>query len=147
MTDAPSHPSPFHLPDGAPAPAPDADDAGFWVHVGRRELAFRGCDACGRHHHPPLPVCPHCSSRALGWTRSNGAGAIYSFTIVRHAMDDGVRDAIPYFVVLVALDAPAGVRLLANLIDAVHPPRIGDRVSLAWRTRPDGIMLPAFRPA
>jgi uncharacterized OB-fold protein len=77
----------------------------------------------------------------------SGDGEVYTWTVVRHAVNPALRDSVPYNVVVVLLDGTDGVRLVSNLIDA--PPealRIGLRVTLTWERRGD-VDLPCFRVA
>lgn len=77
----------------------------------------------------------------MEWVESAGIGVVYSLTTVRIPVVDELKP--PYILALVDLDE--GPRLLTNIEGG--DPRIGDRVTLAWRSR-DGLPpLPVFKPA
>jgi uncharacterized OB-fold protein len=141
-----------YLPSGLPAPAPDRDgvDAGFWEAARRHQLAVQRCRACAAFQAPPEWVCHRCHSRDLGWETHSGRGRIFSWIRVHHAAHPALREALPYLVVLVELDATGGVRLIGNLLGpADQPLAIGDAVEVVfedhegdytlvqWRTRVD----------
>ena len=75
----------------------------------------------------------------MEWVEAAGTGTIYSVTTVRIPVVDELQP--PYFLALVDLDE--GPRLLTN-IDG-DSARIGDRVTLAWRSRNGLPPLPIFR--
>lgn len=117
--------------EGMPLPVSTLDDAPFWDAANERRLVIRCCHSCGRHHHPPLPMCPTCQSTDLGWNEAAGAGRLYSFTTVHHAGHPATLHALPYTVALVELDDCDGVRVIGTLLDG-SPTEIGTRMELDW---------------
>jgi len=70
---------------------------------------------------------------------------VFASTAVRQAFDRAFLDAVPYVLVLVALEEDAGVRILADLVDfAPEPVAIGTPVEAVFE-RHDGWSLPQFR--
>jgi uncharacterized OB-fold protein len=137
-----------YLPVELAALEPDPDTAPFWEACRRGELRIGRCTACGRFRHPPLAGCPACGSRSLEWAKVSGAGTVYSFTIVRHAVLPELAPYVPYNVVVVEPDEAPGVHLVSNVIDAAAEEiAIGLRVELAWEETLPGILLPRFRRA
>jgi uncharacterized OB-fold protein len=111
----------------------------FWQSCIEHRLLIQRCSSCGKHQFYPRPFCLSCEATTLEWVESAGTGTIYSVTTVRIPVVDDLKP--PYFLALVDLDE--GPRLLTN-IDS-ESARIGDRVTLAWRSR-DGLPpLPIFR--
>jgi uncharacterized OB-fold protein len=75
-------------------------------------------------------------------------GTLFSWTVVRHAFDRELRDAVPFVVALVEMTDAPGVRLISNLVE--FEPRnlaIGTRLVArfeppVWSSQP----LPVFTP-
>jgi uncharacterized OB-fold protein len=112
----------------------------FWQACFEHRLLVQHCPSCGKHQFYPRPFCLSCEGTAMEWVEAAGTGTIYSVTIVRIPVVDELKP--PYFLALVDLDE--GPRLLTN-IDG-DSARIGDRVTIAWRSR-DGLPpLPIFKP-
>ena len=77
-------------------------------------------------------------------------GTVYSYTIVHHAVHPALEGAVPYAVVLVALDEVPQVRVVGNLLDVVlNDVEIGLPVEAVWeeRSTEDGgkVLLPQWR--
>lgn len=101
----------------------DIDTGAFWEGTERGELRVKRCEACARHHWPPRRGCPHCGSDALSWEAVSPTGKVFSWTVVYRSQTPGFEQEVPYAVVLVALDAAPGVRMVGNLRDCA-PDRI-----------------------
>jgi uncharacterized OB-fold protein/acyl dehydratase len=147
---------PAARPKAAPAPTAAAgarprpkaavthDNRFFWEGVAQRELRIQRCNACGRLQHPPGPMCPACHGLDLGWVRSQGRGAIYSFVYVHHPALPAFEN--PNLVVLVEL--AEGTRIVSNLVGASREQvRIGLPVAVEFAEVEPGRLLPRFRPA
>ena len=120
-------------------PTPDFETQPFWDGCKEGRFLLRHCNACGEHHFYPRPFCLNCEATTMEWVEAAGTGTIYSVTTVRIPVVDELKP--PYFLALVDLDE--GPRLLTN-IDG-DSARIGDRVTLAWRSRNGLPPLPIFR--
>jgi uncharacterized OB-fold protein len=116
----------------------DALTAPFWEGTRRGELRLQRCRECGRYQFYPRPYCIRCSSE-IEWVPAAGTGTVYSLTTVRAELVPGF--APPYTVVLVELDE--GPRMVGHVEEGEA--RIGARVRVAWRARPDAPPLPVFR--
>jgi uncharacterized OB-fold protein len=127
-------------------PVPDAATGPYWEAAREQRLVIPRCDDCGRYHFYPRTLCPHCSSPRLKWTQVNGAGAIYSFTIIHRAPSPAFAAAVPYVVAAVKL--AEGPHLMTNIVgiapDAV---RIGMPVKVVFQKFSEEITLPVFEPA
>jgi uncharacterized OB-fold protein len=118
--------------------AADPTTEPFWKACEEGRLTIQRCSSCASHQFYPRPFCLACEGTALEWVDSAGQGTIYSLTTVRLPVTDGLPP--PYLLALVDLDE--GPRLLTNI--QAETAEIGDRVSVAWRTR-DGLpQLPVF---
>lgn len=111
----------------------------FWAACAEHRLILQRCSACGTHQHYPRPFCLACDGRAMVWVPAGGVGVVYALTVIRLPV---IPELVPpYQLALVDLDE--GVRMLTNIEGAAA--RIGDRVSLRWRARGDGLPpLPVF---
>lgn len=142
MTAPATDPELFELFPDAPI---DHDNKDFYRGVLERRLLVHRCQACGRWHQPPLPMCPACWSTDVAFTEVSGSGTIYLLTLMHQgpAAPD-VDYARTYPVASVELDEQERLRFTAGL--RVRPgrrPAIGTRVHLVWGTRA-GRPLPLF---
>jgi uncharacterized OB-fold protein len=107
--------------------------APFWDGARAGELRMPRCRACGRVVWYPRPICPSCGGWDLEWVPLSGLGTIHSQVVVRVPVSPGLEP--PYVVALVDIDE--GPRFLAGIDAPVGSTRIGDRVRVVWRARPD----------
>lgn len=134
-----------YLPEAPELFDPLPDDGEFWSHFAERRLMFQRCGSCGRHRHPPSPVCPYCQSTTTTWAEAPATGRLFSFTIVHHAAHDSVADSLPYTVALVEFPELDGVRFVSNIVDAgPEGLRIGMTLRLVWEACGSTGYLPRF---
>jgi uncharacterized OB-fold protein len=130
------------MADRAPKPLPDVDDLDngpFWRGTAAGKLQVKQCGACGRHHWPPRLGCPHCGSGDVGWVTVARRGEVYAWTVVHRSQTPGFETEVPYAVVLVALDAAPGVRMIGNLVNlAPDQLKPGLRVEAVFTPAGDG---------
>jgi hypothetical protein len=77
------------------------------------QINIKRCPECHTPYLPDVDLCPVCLS--LTQTQPEevaGTGKIYSYTRV-HVAPEQFKDAVPYFLAIVELDA--GLRLMARL--------------------------------
>jgi uncharacterized OB-fold protein len=127
-------------------PASTELTAPYWSAARDGRLVVQECRSCGRLGHPPLPACPRCHGRDLGWREVSGTGTIYSYTIVRHPTHVAFADKIPYVLAIVEL---AEGPWLVTAITGCPPAgvRAGLPVHAVFREVADGVALPYFEPA
>ncbi|MGD1215402.1 MAG: OB-fold domain-containing protein [Terriglobales bacterium] len=118
----------------------DPITAPFWEAAARRRLLIQRCRDCGVHQFYPRPFCLKCQSELVEWVEAAGTATIYSLTTVRVAVSPEFHP--PYRVAVVQLDE--GPRMLTNIIGGEC--RIGERVRVQWKERPDAPPLPVFEP-
>ncbi|MEX0682809.1 MAG: Zn-ribbon domain-containing OB-fold protein [Dehalococcoidia bacterium] len=131
---------------GKPLPSPSAVSQPFWDGLAVGELRVQKCDACGRYVFYPRPFCPHCLSDSLTWTPLSGRGRVYTYTIVRRAMNPAFTADVPYVFAIVELEE--GPRLPTNVINC--PPdavRVEMPVKAVYDKVTAGIALLKFEPA
>ena len=126
-----------------PRPFASVVSTPYWDGCARGELLFQRCGACNGITHTPAVMCAHCSSRDLSWERSEGTGAVYSWTTIWRPQTPDFT--VPYAAVIVDMDE--GWQTLSNVIGCEHETvHIGMRVAVEFHPITDGVMLPYFRP-
>jgi uncharacterized OB-fold protein len=126
------------------SPSPSTEP--FWAATAQHRLRIPRCTACGTFRLPPSPFCWKCRAQDVEWIDHDGAGTIYSFTVIRHAVIPQVRDALPFVAAVVELPDTNGCRLIGNVVDCEpEAVRIGAPVTLDWYDVRDGTTIPVFR--
>ena len=120
----------------------EPDTRAFWLATKNHELTYQVCNWCGGLVFYPRSHCTHCLSAELTVKTSQGAGAIYTFTVIRQHGDPFFRQQLPYVVALVDLDE--GFRIFAEVATDTETVRVGARVSLDWEDH-DQVAIPIFR--
>ncbi|MEY2683752.1 MAG: hypothetical protein RJA09_896 [Pseudomonadota bacterium] len=123
-----------------PIPAPKAlpETQAYWTAADEGRLLVKRCNSCGRFHHYPRDICPHCLSADTVWQDAAGTGTVYSFSTM------GVGDAA-YTLAFVTL--AEGVTLMTNLVDCdPNAVRIGDPVKVVFKPSNGGHAVPMFTP-
>ncbi len=98
-----------------PLPAPSAVSQPFWDGLRDGELRIQRCEECSKHVFYPRTVCPYCLSDRLGWVTASGRGTLYSFTVVRRAMNPAFQPDVPYVYAIVEL--AEGPRVTTNVVN------------------------------
>lgn len=136
--------APEHTPRKA-IPLVEPVTAPFWEGGLTGRLLLQRCASCGAYRHPPSDICPKCLATDHAWVAASGKGTVYSFSIVRQALDKAWDADIPYCVAIVALEE--GPHLLSNVTDVpVEDVAIGMSVEVFFERVGDAIALPQFRP-
>jgi uncharacterized OB-fold protein len=115
-------------------------------------VAIQECAECGVLQHPPEEICHECGSMTFRAHVVAPTGTVHSFTIAHHSVNPRLDDAVPYAVVLVALDEAPQVRVVGNLLDVpVEEVAIGMPVTATWEefSSDDGetVLLPQWQRA
>jgi uncharacterized protein len=120
----------------------------FWEATAEHRLTIPRCTACGAYRMPPTPFCWKCRAQEVDWVEHDGAGTVYSFTVIRHAVIPDVKEGLPYIAAVVDLPGTGGCRLIGNIVECepeiVH---IGAPVTLDWYDVRKGTSIPVFRLA
>jgi uncharacterized OB-fold protein len=128
-----------------PLPEPSAISAPFWDGLREGELRLQRCGHCEQYVFYPRSVCPHCLSDQLGWTRVSGRGRVYSYTIVRRAMNPAFAEGVPYVFAIVELDE--GPRVTTNIVNCkVDEVRVDMPVQAAYDKVTTDVALLKFEP-
>jgi len=122
--------------------------APFWEAARHGQLALQRCTACGRFHHPPVPLCPECHASTFEQAPVSGSGTVYQYTVMRQARVVGFEDLVPYACVVVEIDEQPGVLVVGNLVGGpADAARVGMRVQVRFEPYgDDGLRLPQFAP-
>ena len=133
-------------PPAAVSPVPDAVSLPFWEAANRGVLVVQECESCGHLQYPPEGVCQACLGDRLAFRNTSGRGWVYSFIVVRQALDIPFRGLVPYVVAWIKLDEFPEIRMLAN-IEGVDPEEVhaGQPVEVFFEQR-GAWSLPQFRP-
>jgi uncharacterized OB-fold protein len=89
----------------------------FWKHLASGSLHLSSCEECGKAHHPPAPICPHCRSFKVSWKPASGNATLKSYTRVKHPVHALLASEVPYVITLVLLEE--GVTLVSGLPSGV----------------------------
>ena len=139
------------MTDKKPAtrPLPRADEpdtAEFWAGTKAGEFRYQQCGSCGTVIWHPRSHCTGCLDGELQWHRSEGAGTVYSYSVVRQSYHPFFRGQVPYAVALIDLDE--GPRFLTNIVgvdDPLADVEVGMRVQIEWEEH-EALAVPLVRP-
>lgn len=113
----------------------------FWEGCRSQELRYQHCTDCGVANFPPTERCRQCLSASLEWTRSVGAGEIYSWTVVHRPVTADFEP--PYAPAIVTLDE--GYQMLTNIVGiAADALAVGLRVRVEFHAVGEDLILPYF---
>jgi uncharacterized OB-fold protein len=128
-----------------PLPVPSEVSAPYWQGLASGELRLQRCGDCGRHVFYPRSVCPHCLGEKLEWVPASGRGRVYSYTIVRRAMNPAFAADVPYVFAIVELDE--GPRVTTNIVGcAPEDVRVDMPVKAAYDNVTSELALLKFEP-
>jgi uncharacterized protein len=128
-----------------PKPLLDNWNKPFWTACAEHKLVLQRCKATGQCFFPPAPVSPFTGRPDWEWITASGKGTVWSWVVFHQGYFGGMKDELPYPVVMVKLDE--GPYLLTNIDGmAVEDIAIGKRVSVRFPGGPEGFVLPQFGP-
>ena len=135
---------PWHHRLVRPLPALTPETEFFWTAGADGRLRLLRCTDCYSYVHPPAPVCPRCTSRALQPEPVSGRGTVLTFTI--NHQEWGLLDP-PYVIAIVELAEDPSVRLTTNLV-GIDPEEVRSGMPVQVRfEHVDDVYLPLFEPA
>jgi uncharacterized OB-fold protein len=133
------------FPDAMPMPAVNEDTRPFFHACLQHRLAIQRCTSCGRHRHPPRPVCPWCHSFEADWPNTDGTGTLFTYSVVHLPFLPALSPSVPYVVAVVELDGTGGTRMTSNLVDVAEDRiAIGMPVTVVWEDMGPSLTLPRF---
>lgn len=121
-------------------PALNPGDEAYFKAAGEDKLLLKKCKDCGKVHHYPRAICPHCFSQNLEWVQAQGVGDIYTFSVTRRG------GPVPYAIAYVAL--AEGPKMMTNIVNCdLDTIKIGMKVKVCFVKSENGTSLPVFEPA
>jgi uncharacterized OB-fold protein len=128
------------------APVIDNWNRPFWEACGEKRLVLQRCTATGRCFFPPAPVSPFTGRPEIEWVQASGRGELWSFVVFHQNYFPGMKDEMPYPVVMVKLEE--GPYLMTNLDGmTAEQLQIGMPLAVRFVPGPQGFTLPQFGPA
>jgi len=116
----------------------------FWSSGADGILRIQGCNDCGKLVHPPVPLCPACSSLSWAPTVVSGKGTVAGYTVNHHQWHPELEP--PYALAVVALDEDPTVRLTTTVVGcAPEEVHVGQTVKVRFEHHED-VWLPFFEP-
>ena len=129
-----------------PLPSREGSAARYWQALDAGRIELPRCRACTRWIFYPRAFCPSCHSTDVVWAEIQGAGRVYTYSVVHRATHPWFLDKTPYVYALVELDA--GVRLPTTIVGCdTAAVGIGLAVQPVFERVDDGMTLLFFRPA
>ena len=132
-----------------PVPQPITPEAKpYWDGLKEGKLMIPKCGDCGRAFFYPRVVCPHCSSRAIGWLQASGKGKLHAFGIAHQSFNRAFKVPAPFVLAMIELDE--GPRMLSNLVNVKPDPsavKCDMPVEIVYSKLTDDVTLPLFQPA
>ena len=125
-----------------PLPEPTAESMPYWTGLREHRLRVQQCAACGKVRHYPRPLCDACYSNEVTWIEARGDGVVHSWTVAHHAFHPAFKADLPY--ILITVDLPEGVRLMAPFRGAEAALRLELPVRLIFEDLSPDLTLPAF---
>ncbi len=121
-------------------PALNPGDEPYFKAAGEGKLMLMKCKDCGKVHHYPRAICPHCFSQNLEWVQAKGTGEVYTFSVTRRGTPT------PFAIGYVKLDE--GVSLMTNIINCdLDTIQCGQKVKVCFVKSENGTAVPMFEPA
>jgi len=127
------------------APTPDRDSAPWWDGLADGELRLQRCEACATLRWPARALCNRCRSFEHVWEVQDGAATVWSWIRTHQVFAPALREAVPYRVVQVRLDAQDDLLLIGGWL-AEREPKAKEAVRLEIVEGADGFHLPCWRP-
>jgi hypothetical protein len=119
----------------------------FWEAAREGRPVLQRCAVCGSWQHPPRPVCVSCGGGGSGlrWEPIDGAGTVFSLSVVERALIPELRGSVPYILILVELEE--GPRML-SILTGSEPGSvsIGFPVRMSFVPFVHRMALPVFQP-
>jgi uncharacterized OB-fold protein len=133
------------MADRADLPTVEDESREYWDAAADGRLLIARCGSCGRVHHYPRVICPHCWSEDVVATEASGRATLYTYSTVYVNDLPPFRDRLPYVAAVVELEE--GPRLMTTIVGC-EPERL--RIGMALRGEPqviaDGVTATVFRP-
>lgn len=111
-------------------PMPDRDSQPYWDALAQGEFRLQRCSACETLRWPARAICNRCQSFDSIWQEVDTSARILSWVRTHQVFAPELRDAVPYWVVQVSLEAQNDLLLIGGWLSD-REPRAGESVSMA----------------
>jgi uncharacterized OB-fold protein len=129
-------------------PLADERTQPFWDAAKNEQLMAPKCANCGKFRMPPSRFCTRCLSMDLEYVPLPGTGTVFTFIIVRHALNPKAGDYVPYMPAAIDADGAPGMRFISNVVECEpEDVEIGMKVKVVWNHVNDALTLPFWAPA
>lgn len=125
-------------------PVATTDTKPYWDGNKEGVLRIQRCADCERHYFYPRPVCPHCSSTAVGWVDTTGNAHLHSYVINARPLPGAER----FSPVIALVRLEEGPVLLTNIVDVEPLPEnlvLDMPLEVTFEAR-GAAAIPVFRP-
>ena len=135
----------FPLPDFT-----DEETGPLWRAARNGRLGLPSCKACGRIDWYPRGTCRSCNSAKIGWEVLSGTAVLFSWAIVRRALDQRLDRLVPYISAIVTLAEDPQSRFVTRLVDVAESDlSAGMELTVCFRDlgfpgQPTGVIAPLF---
>jgi uncharacterized OB-fold protein len=127
------------------SPTPDRDSKPYWQALAEGSFRLQRCSPCSTLRWPPRALCNRCRSFDHEWENIETRGEIVSWVRTHQAFAPALREAVPYWVVQVALIAQRDVLLIGGwLVD--REPRPAESVEMQIVEGAEGFRFPCWKP-
>ena len=136
-------------------PVPDIENgplSAMWQAAQKGIWRLPRCGACGRIDWYPNGTCRECGSDDIAWTELSGRACLFSWAIVRRALDPRLAPLVPYVSAIVTPVEDPKARFVTRLVD-VEPELlrmdmflIARFLDLGHPEASTGIIAPLFAP-
>jgi len=131
-------------------PIIDAASTPYWDAAKQGRLLIAECATCGRVHHYPRPLCPHCWSEDVHPVQASGTGTLYTYSTVYVNDLAPFKDRLPYVAAIVEL--AEGPRVMTTIEGgSAESLRVGMLVTAMFRRvddeDPESPYLTVFTPS
>lgn len=127
------------------APVPDRDSKPYWDGLAEGEFRLQRCAACRALRWPARALCNRCHAFDHAWEPFDGSARIVSWIRTHQVFAPALRDAVPYRVVQVALEAQEDLLLIGGWL-STREPRTNEPVEMEIVPGPEGYRFPCWKP-
>ncbi len=127
------------------APIPDHDSQPYWDALAQGEFRLQRCNGCEALRWPARALCNRCRSFEHTWEEIEATARIMSWIRTHQVFAPALREAVPYRVVQVVLEAQEDLLLIGGWLSS-REPRAGERVEMEIIEGIAGYHFPCWKP-
>jgi uncharacterized OB-fold protein len=120
-------------------------DKPFWEGCRSGRFLLHTCGICGRAYWPASRCVQH-GDQAMTWVDSEGAGTLYTYTILHKAYTPAMNNKVPYVVGVIKL--AEGPFFHSNVLGCTPDEvKVGMSLRARMESHESGLTVPIFYPA